>query len=342
MSPTNVMSRLQGLAFVFLAALMMVTASERVYWYLGGATFESIFAIAGFYMIPALAALWALGSGPSSRMHQVILAGAVFGFVVEGVLTTVVYEDGALPVMAALFVGWHGLLSVVSFFYLARKWLLERRWKPLLIGVTLVGLLWGVWSIVYTLPESLEDFEETYAVMGPGDFAVYALAVGVAFTIAHWLIGFVWPQDFNPGKWGRRGIVALLLGYSALAVLPLVPWAPLKFAVLVGGTLWLMRRSRDVTTDEPTAIQALSGRVRFRDTAVLMVMPVAAAAAYAGVWSLELSDGTVQEVFLSISVLTAIAGFVGYAWAARRSLRAGRSEAGVVKSRSTSAPSRDG
>jgi hypothetical protein len=314
----------RGFAFVFLPALLMVTASERVYWYVGGVSPESILGIAVFYMIPALAGLWALGSGPSNRLHQVILAGAIFGFVVEGVLTTVVYEDGVLPIMAALFVGWHGLLSVVAFWYLARRWLLERRRRPLMIGSAVVGLLWGVWSIVYTLPEASEDFDEGFTIMEPGEFAVYALVVGLTFAAGHYLIGHVWPERFRPGRWGSRAIVLLLLAYASFAVLPVVPWAPIKFAVLVGGSVWLLRRSRQATADESTAIAALQGHVALRDVLPLLIMPVVAGATYAIVWSMELREGMVQDIFETVSALTVIAGLAAYGWAWRRSVRSAR------------------
>ncbi len=321
MNATGLKRWSKGFAFVFLSSLLMVTASERVYWYVHGASFESILVVAAFYMIPALAGLWALGSGPSSRLHQVILAGAIFGFVVEGVLTTVVYEDGALPVMAALFVGWHGLLSVVAFWYLARRWLLERKRRALAVGSAAVGLLWGFWSIVYVLPEASEDFEEGFSIMGPGEFAVYALVVGAAFAVAHYLIGHVWPERFQPGKWGSRGIVLLMVAYASLAVIPAVPWAPVKFAVLVGGSLWLLRRSREATHDEPTAIAALQGHVRLRDVVLLLIMPVVAALTYTAVWSWELSETAVQDIFEMVSALTVLAGFVAYGWAWRRAVR---------------------
>lgn len=321
MSPTSLNRWGRGFAFVFLSALIMVTASERVYWYLGGATLESIFAIAGFYLIPTLAGLWALGSGPSNRIHQVILAGAIFGFVVEGVLTTVVYEDGALPVMAALFVGWHGLLSVVSFWFLARKWLLERRRRALIIGSTFMGLLWGIWSIVYTNPDALEDFEESFAVMGPRDFAIYAMIIGAVFAAAHWLIGYVWPEQWSPSRWGRRGIVILLAGYASLAVMPAVIWAPIKFAILVGGTLWLLRRSRVRTAGEPSVMAALQGHPALRDVAMLMIMPVVAAVTYAGMWWLDLSEVGTQELFELMSIGQMVAGAVAFGWAARQALR---------------------
>lgn len=202
MNATTIKRWANGFAFIFLSSLAMVTASERVYWYLGGASFELLFAIAGFYLIPTLAGLWALGSGSSSRLHQIILGGAIFGFVVEGVLTTVIYEDGPLPLMAALFVGWHGLLSVVGFWYLTRRWLLSRSRGKLAIGAALMGVYWGIWSIVYVLPDALEGFDEVYPVMGPGGFAIYAVIVGAAFAVGHWLVGYVWPDRFEPGQWG--------------------------------------------------------------------------------------------------------------------------------------------
>ncbi len=311
----------KGLAFVFLSSLLVVTASGRVYWYLGGVGLEQNILIALFYAIPTLAGLWAIGSGGSSRLHQMILAGAVYGFVVEGVLTPVIYEDGPLPVLAALFVGWHGLLSIVAFWYLARKWLLEGKRKALAIGVLLVGAYWGSWSIVYRLPNALDEFEETYAVMEPAEFAGYAMVVGAGFAAAHWLIGLVWPEEFRPGKWGRRLIVIVTLGYGSLAVLPVVPWAPLKFAVLVGGALRLLQRSRQHRPDEPSAIAELQGRVALRDVAILMVAPAVAGLVYAGVWALDLSDEVVQGLFGLFSGAQVIAGLVAFAWAARRSLR---------------------
>ena len=322
----------KGFAFVFLSALLMVTASERVYWYVGGVSIESILGVAVFYMIPARAGLWALGSGPSSRLHQVILAGAIFGFVVEGVLTTVVYEDGVLPIMAALFVGWHGLLSVVAFWYLARRWLLASRRRALAVGSAAIGMLWGVWSIVYTLPEASEDFDEGFSIMEPAEFAIYAMVVGIAFAAAHYLIGHVWPETFRPGKWGSRGIILLLLAYASLAVLPIVPWAPVKFAVLVGGSLWLLWRSRQATSDEPSAIAALQGHVALRDVTLLLIMPAVAAATYAAVWSMELSEGVVQDIFGTVSGLTVIAGLVAYGWAWRRSVRSSDEPAALLAS----------
>lgn len=61
MNTTTMRRWSMGIAFVFLSSLLMVTASERVCWYLGGANFESLVAIASFYLIPTLAGLVASG-----------------------------------------------------------------------------------------------------------------------------------------------------------------------------------------------------------------------------------------------------------------------------------------
>lgn len=317
----RIKSRAATAAFVYLSALTMAVASERVYWYLGGLSLESVLGIAVFYMVPTLAALWALGSGPSKRLHQVVLGGAIFAFAVEGILTTVVYEDGPLPIMAALFVGWHGLFSVVGFWYLTRRWLLERRRVLLTGAATLMGVYWGLWTMTFSLPGAFDDLEGINSVMAPGEFLVYALVVGAAFAIAHWLLGYVWPKQFQPGRRGGTAIVLLLGAYFAVAVLLVVPWAPLKLAALIGGTLWLLRRSREATADEPSIIESLQGRVALRDAALLMAMPVAASAVYAGIWSLGLQESAVNALNVTLVVVQVLSGFVAFGWAARRARR---------------------
>ena len=320
MTRTNLKRLASTTAFVYLSAMTMVIASERVYWYVGGMSVESILGIGVFYMIPALAVLWTLGSGPSQRLHQIVLGGAVFAFVVEGVLTFVIYEDGPLPIMAALFIGWHGLLSVVGFWYLARRWLIERRRLLLAGSAAATGLYWGVWSIIYRLPEASGEFEESFSVMEPGEFAIYALVVGAALVGAHWLLGWVWPEEYVPTRSGRIGITLIVAAYFAVAVLPAVIWAPVKLAVLLGGALWLLERSRRVTPDEPSVISSLQGRVAFRDAALLTALPVAAIAGYSLVWSMDPDQGTTEALFLTMVATQVVAGLAGFVWAAHRAL----------------------
>lgn len=308
-------------AFVFLSAITMVIASERVYWYVGGVSAEGVLGIGLFYMIPAAAALWALGSGSSHRLHQIVMGGAIFAFVVEGVLTPVIYEDGPLPIMAALFVGWHGVFSVVGFWYLARRWLLERR-RGLVVGAGVaMGVYWGLWSLIYRLPDASADFEEPFSIMEPSEFGLYAVVYGAAFVVAHWLIGFVWPERFVPTRRGRIGLLIVIGGYFSIAVMPVVIWAPVKLAILIGGALWLLRSSRVETAGEPSVIGILSGKVRLRDALLLMAMPIIAALTYSVVWEFDPSQATIETMFEMMVLSQVLTGLVAFTWAWRRSVR---------------------
>jgi hypothetical protein len=102
-------------AFVYLVSIIVVMASERVYWYWAGSNLESVFEMSAFYVIPTAGALWAMARTRATKIHHVMLAGAFFAFMVEGVLTPIIYMDGPLVVLAALFVGWHGMLAFVGF-----------------------------------------------------------------------------------------------------------------------------------------------------------------------------------------------------------------------------------
>ena len=75
-----------------------------------------------YYGIPVTVCLWNIDLFHVQRLSGVVLVGALFGFLVEGVLTPLIYEVGLLdPVMPAYFIGWHGLLSLVFGWYLIRK-----------------------------------------------------------------------------------------------------------------------------------------------------------------------------------------------------------------------------
>ncbi len=308
--------------FAYLTSTIVVMASERVYWYWGGVTAGNIFEIALFYLIPTLAGLWAMALIPATRIHQVVLAGAVFAFVVEGVLTPIIYADGPFPVLAALFVGWHGMLAFAGFWYLTRKLLVEGRRRTLVTAAAVVGGLWGFWAIVASLADPPAEIAGA-AVMSPPEFAAYAFVVGAVLAVAHWGIGFVWPDEgWRPGRIATAILVLGSLAYMAVAVLPAVPWAPLKLAALLGATAWLARRSRaGIPAGEPSVIARLAGEVRLRDTVVLLAMPATASVVYLLAWSADLPDVVLSVGYWVFVAAQVIGGGWAFTWAARRSVR---------------------
>ncbi|MFV1989892.1 MAG: hypothetical protein ACC652_04040 [Acidimicrobiales bacterium] len=311
-------------AFVYLSSTIMVLASERVYWYWSGFGADSVLTLGGFYLIPAMAGLWALALTPARFAHHVVLAAAIFAFVVEGVLTPIIYLDGPLPIMAAMFVGWHGLIAFVGFWYFVRRLLLAGQLRHLALGSALFGAFWGVWALssAVSTPSDAAEVAESGGdptLLVPGEFLLYAGLVGVTLAVAHWLIGYVWPTAWKPGRRSTLALAAVAGIYMSVAVLPGVFWAPLKLGVLLWGTWRLLRRPVSVDAEcEPTVLDRLAGRVLLRHALVLMFMPVAAAATYLVLWQFRSNVSFLGTLYGGLVVLQIVAGAWAFVWAWRR------------------------
>lgn len=312
-------------AFVYLTSTIVVMGSERAYWYWTGINAETILLIGLFYLIPTMAGLWSMALTPARRAHQVALAAAMFAIVVEGVLTPMIYIDGPLPIMAFMFMGWHGLVAFLGFWYLTRKWLVEGRRLVLATASFVLGLGWGVWALASSLADEPREeaiAEGLGAVLEPAGFARYSFAVGATLAVAHWLLGYVWPTQWHPKTRTTRLLWLVAAAYFSVAVLPAVVWAPLKLLGLVGGTWWLLTRSRStVGACEPTVFQNLAGRVSVSSAALILLMPAGASLAYAAGWELSLSAETLAAIYWSLVAVQIIGGAIAYSWAVFRAIR---------------------
>ena len=315
-------------AFIALTALIVVVGSERIYWYGAGFGWSSVLELAAFYTLPAAAGLWAMALTPARRLHQVILAGAAYAFVAEGVLTPVIYSDGPLPVTAAMFVGWHGMLAFVVLWYAFRRWIVEDRVRTVAIAATATGALWGLWAMA----GAVGDVEASAGVLlDPTTFATYAGGVGAVLAVSHLGIGWVWPTGWRPSRGAGVVLGIALLVYFAVTVLPAVAWAPAKLAALLSGTGWLLRRSRvSDEPDEPTVLDALSGRSGTRSVAALVMLPVTASIVYGTVWALR-ATAVPTILFWAMVAAQVAVGAAGFTWAARRSLRREYTTGGLLR-----------
>lgn len=307
-------------AFVYLTATILVPASERVYWFWSGFTADSVVFLSIFYLIPTAAALWALALAPARRFHQVVLAAAIYAF------TPIIYVDGPLPVMAAMFVGWHGLVAFVGFWYQTRRWLLARQVRLIAGASALFGFFWGAWALSSASagapgPEEIAELGGEARILDPGEFGLYATMVVATLAAAHWLIGFVWPRGWKPARRSMLIVIGSAGLYMMVAVVIAVPWAPVKLAVLIGGTWKLLRRSPypvGIGGDAPTILDQLAGRVRLLDLTPLALMPAAAVVTYAGLWPLR-DDMAVQEaVYWGLVIAQIAVGGALFVWAWRK------------------------
>lgn len=83
--------QIRVLAFVLVVATIAVLSSEFFYWYPIG---DDVVGRALFCLPPVIVTLWAIEHFRVRSCHAVVLAGALYGLLVEGVLAQLVYSGG--------------------------------------------------------------------------------------------------------------------------------------------------------------------------------------------------------------------------------------------------------
>lgn len=320
---TRLVASWRTLGWLCTAALAAVIASERMYWYWAGIDIESLGVLSVYYAVAIAVAFTVLASSPGTGPRRAVLGGAVFALVAEGIITPVVYEDGPLPLLFLMFVGWHGVVAFVGLVYLVRRWALDGRWRRLAAASVTVGVGWGVWALSSAVSDGETGAEfvaegGSAALLSPREFAIYASWTGLALVLAHVALDRLWPAPgWRPSRIGIASTAAASVLLLALHVVPSVPWAPVKL-VAIGGVLALLLRRTASSPGRPTLIDELAGSARLRLLAPLALLPMAAAGTYAVLWSQR--ESTVMEpIFFAAIAAQVVVGVVALSVAARRS-----------------------
>lgn len=297
------------LLFLLVSSAIMVFFSEKAYWYVQG---YELLGLVLFYAFPAFVCLWAIQAFRVKTLSALFLCGALYGFVVEGVIVTLIYEQGLWAWFHVSYtpLAWHAPISVVFGWYYLRKLLISGSMKRLVGWCCAFGTFWGCWSLVYTI-----DLGEGEGVLGAWpvwSFAAYVFTFGAVLAACHWAFGRVWLRAFEPSKAERWAVSAIIVAYFALGTAPQVPTMWFKLPVLLAVTLlalWSNRRKER----EGSLLSELGGRVPLSRATALLCMPCVATLVYALVLSVGPSENLIRTVFYEgIVVTTGYAGAVLY------------------------------
>ena len=270
--------------FALLSAAVLIVFSEKMFWYVTGYSFLDL--LIG-YFFPAFVLLWVIDAFRVRRLAPLFLAGAVFGFLAEGMLVGTIYEGGPLNWFSVSYtpLAWHAPLSVVFGWYALRRWLVAGRPRAMALGCAAVGLFWGLWAMAWWLPENAADpvLLAQGARLGQwpvGEFALHAFTFTGVLAVALWLLGRGGWSSFRPSKVEVAVVVAGLLVFFVAGVLLAVPWAPLKLLPLLGVTLLALYVNK--RKEPPGSLLAdVAGPVQLARLPLLLVMPAVAVAVYA-------------------------------------------------------------
>lgn len=244
------------------------------------------------------------------------LAGAVFGWLAEGVAVQTMVED--LP-LSISFTGlaWHALISVCAGWYGLRRALLsDRVWLRVAAPAT-AGLIWGLWAITWWVePDGVR--------LSTPAFAGWAVLASALLVLANRVIDLADPVGFRPGRWPLIAVVGLAALYLVVVAAPAAPLALVVAPAMIGlvvGTLWRGRAAAPETAaapgvPNPDALAAIAGPLGRRSLG-LMLMPLTAAAVYAAASALDL----LWPTSLALYVITTPLGFILLAISLWRVLR---------------------
>ena len=311
-------------AFVTVSALIMVVASERIFWYYTDANPLAFAELAVFYSVPVYVLFWFIARYNIDDWWALLVAVPIYGYVVEGIITPIIYSAGPNPFFPVWFTAWHGGLGTLTVWFMLRRLLVAGRVRATLVLAVTLGLFWGTWATTMWLPENLNDpelAESAPQVRSALDFARYATITSLVLAGGHWLLGRgLWVASYRPSR-----SVAFVVGTTCLVVAGaysfVYPWAAPMFVVLIGGVALVLRRNAKVANGA-TVFEQLAGPVSLRALSMLGALPLSAAGVYA-IWTeVQPPAALIRSVVLygTIGVQTVGAG-VAMIWSVAKVLR---------------------
>ena len=245
--------------------------SEQVFW----ARIRPSDTIVGYietwllYSLVGFAFLIVIEAFKVRSMWALFLCGAVFGWLIEGVIVQTTYESLPLSISFTA-LAWHALLSVWVGWYGIRKAIQSGIGATLKIA-TGMGLFYGLWAISWwTEPDQIA--------VPPLEFAVFAIITTLLLIIAYW----IYDRNISGFKVGRRTkfvVGGLLLVYFIVVTLPAAPIALIVLPVLLLIVYVALRRNKQIEKQE-SLLTDVGELPPFKNYLAVLLMPLVAIVIY--------------------------------------------------------------
>lgn len=268
---------LRRLGLAIPTGYIFVYYSEYAFWArpLDGVRFPGAIWLLLVYSFAAYVFLALMVTFRAHRLAAVFLAGALFGWLDEGVIVQTMYAQ--LP-LSISFTGlaWHALLTVLVGWLAVQRVLRSGGWWRTALVAALIGAGYGVWAIWWwtAAPPAVPLLT----------FALYVLGTTIALAGAYWLASRPALLRFAPTRGELVVMVLLIALYFIVVTVPQQPLAAVILPPLVLLVLLGLRRNRRTET-RANALAALAeagaGPLRLRDVSPLLALPAAAVAVYA-------------------------------------------------------------
>ncbi len=252
--------------------------SERMFWtvWRPGDRLAELVITWLAYCVAAYLFLAAASWFRANDFWSVFLAGALYGWIVEGGLIHTLYgtePSAPFPISISITgLSWHALISVMLGWWATGRALTANRPRSLIAICVMIGIFWGVWAM---FPR-----RETPPIVTPlPAFFLNAALLSLGLMVSWWVSFRAGLSRFRPGRIGILSCVAIVgLFFSQhvmrLGVLPLVLFPSVLCLALI--PLEIHRRCR---RSAPTNMLLASDR-RSRALLLIGLIPLVATGVY--------------------------------------------------------------
>lgn len=300
---TSFMNTLKNVLFVLATGYIFVYFSEHLFWARVRAddSLKNWLLAWVAYSLMAYVFLRLIAYFHVKGIWALFLAGAVFGWLAEGVIVQTAYD--ILP-LSISFTGlaWHALLTIWIGWYAVQKALLASSIWPSIKLASLIGAVYGFWAINWWA-------EPDGGVSSVSEFAAFTFTATLLVMSAYWLANWSSSATMQWNRWTTIIIVTLFAAYFLFVTIPARPIAAVILPLLLGISYWGLRQNR-ITEAEGSLLEILnSRRVPLRNLLGLLLVPVISAFIYAFAMSINLKAHTNWILYL----ITTPLGFIIFA-----------------------------
>jgi len=231
------------------------------------------------------------------NIWALFLAGAVFGWLGEGIVVQTTYESLPLSISFTA-LAWHALITVWIGWYAIRKSLhASNPFSTLKLSLT-IGLCYGLWAIMWWL-------DPDGGVSTIAEFAKLSFASTIFAIPAYWLADWSSSESFRPNRWASIAIVGLFALMFLFVVVPSNPLTIIILPILLGLAYLGLRWNRSSEEDGSMLIDFNVPAPAWKYLSLLGI-PAAGVSFYALAASLQLQWQTNWVLYL----ITTPLGFI--------------------------------
>lgn len=277
----------QKLSVVLATGYILFFYSERVFWsFVRPGDKPSDFVLGWLvYSVMAWVFLLLVRQCRIVSFPAVFLAGAVYGWLAEGIVVDTMYGNKDNPFPASIsFTGlaWHALISVGVGWYWQTKLLTAGNRQKLALFAVAVGLGWGLWAGWW--PAELGRANTSLAA-----FIGHTLACSILLMGAWLVLGLAGSEGFRAAKYELPVLLAIVALFFFAVRVPATPRSALILPPLVLLCAYGLSRNR-IQEQRPDLIDSVVGHIQTRSCLLMVLTPVTAIVVYTpvAVWGLTL------------------------------------------------------